>query len=231
TAAKMAPKIIRLFEISAGKILDLEKRWNVAKGAPVFTVAGRYSSRGWTEWTQGFQFGSALLQYEASGEERFLEIGRRRTVEVMATHVSHVGVHDHGFNNISTYGNLWRLMREGRIPWSDRENDFYELALKVSGAIQAARWTEIDGGGGGYIYSFNGPHSLFIDTMRSLRSLAVAHQLGHVLMTERDERICLLQRLIAHAETTARYSIYYGEGRDSYDVRGRTAHESIFNIN
>ena len=28
---------------------------------------------------------------------------------VMAPHVSHVGVHDHGFNNVSTYGNLLRL--------------------------------------------------------------------------------------------------------------------------
>jgi hypothetical protein len=36
---------------------------------------------------------------------------------------------------------------------------------------------------------------------------------------------------LEHAETTARYSIYYGKGRDAFDVRGRTAHESIFNIN
>ena len=28
-----------------------------------------------------------------------------------------------------------------------------------------------------------------------------------------------------------RYSVYYGEGRDAYDVRGRMAHESIFNSN
>ena len=33
----------------------------------------------------------------------------------MAPHVTHIGVHDHGFNNVSTYGNLRRLMREGRI--------------------------------------------------------------------------------------------------------------------
>jgi len=59
----------------------------------------------------------------------------------MAPHVSHIGVHDHGFNNISTYGNLLRLMREGKIPLNEREKDFYELALKVSGAVQAARWT------------------------------------------------------------------------------------------
>src|SRR6266513_2768167 len=76
-----------------------------------------------------------------------------------------------------------------------------------------------------------GPHSLFIDTMRSLRSLAVAHQLGHVLMGEHDQKISPLQRLVEHAINAARYSIYYGEGRDAYDVRGRVAHESIFNVN
>src|SRR5205807_8802873 len=46
-----------------------------------------------------------------------------------------------------------------------------------------------------------------------------------------DQKILLLQRLIQHAETTAHYSIYYGKGRDAYDIRGRTAHESIFNLN
>ncbi|HVM48044.1 MAG TPA: hypothetical protein VMU04_08455 [Candidatus Acidoferrum sp.] len=230
TARKLLPQVERLLDLSAQKILSLEKSWDPAKGAPVFTVKGRYTSRGWTEWTQGFQFGSALLQFDATGEERFLELGRKRTVLRMAPHVSHIGVHDHGFNNISTYGNLWRLMREGNIPFNQPAMDFYELALKVSGAVQAARWTCI-ADGAGYIYSFNGPHSLFVDTIRSLRSLAVAHQLGHVLMGEHDERISLLQRLVQHAQTTARYSIYYGEGRDAYDVSGRTAHESIFNLN
>ena len=230
TAQKLRPRIERLFELSAGKILSLEQAWKPAHGAPVFTVKGQYTSRGWTEWTQGFQFGAALIQYDATGEQRFLEIGRRQTIELMAAHVSHIGVHDHGFNNISTYGNLWRLMREGKIPFNEREQDLYELALKVSGAVQAARWTII-AEGKGYIYSFNGPHSLFVDTVRSLRSLAVAHQLGHVLMGERDQRISLLQRLRQHAEATARYSIYYGQGRDAFDVRGRTAHESIFNVN
>src|SRR5712672_2260215 len=103
TALKLLPKAVRLFDLSAGKILGLEKSWNPAKGTPVFTVQGRYTSRGWTEWTQGFQFGSALLQFDATGDRQFLELGRKNTVAVMATHVSHIGVHDHGFNNISTY--------------------------------------------------------------------------------------------------------------------------------
>jgi unsaturated chondroitin disaccharide hydrolase len=235
TPAKLKPAIERLFELSAAKIAAIEKSWNPDQGTPVFTINGKYTTRGWTEWTQGFQFGSALLQFDATGDRAFLESGRANTVARMASHVSHIGVHDHGFNNISTYGNLWRLMREGKIPWNDRENDFYELALKVSGAIQAARWTmtndEHGFDDGGFIYSFNGPHSLFIDTMRSLRSLAVAHQLGHKLMSECDLEISLLDRLISHGQTTAACAVYYGKGRDAYDVRGRTAHESIFNTN
>ena len=230
TAKKLVPKIERMFELSAAKILDLEKSWDPERGTPVFTIKGKYTSRGWTEWTQGFQFGSALLQFDATGDKKFLEIGRRKTRELMAPHVSHIGVHDHGFNNVSTYGTLLRLMREGKLAHDEGEQAFYELALKISGAVQAARWTPISNGKG-YIYSFNGPHSLFIDTMRSLRSLGAAHQLGHVLMGERDRKISLLERLVQHAETTAEFAVYYGEGRDAYDVRGRTAHESIFNVN
>ena len=139
TPQKLVPKIERMFDLSAQKIAGIEKSWKPADGTPVFTVKGKYTSRGWTEWTQGFQFGSAVLQFDAMGDEKFLEMGRRGTIERMATHVSHIGVHDHGFNNVSTYGNLLRLMREGRIPFHEREKDFYELALKVSGAVQAAR--------------------------------------------------------------------------------------------
>src|SRR5258708_10871226 len=225
SAKKLEPKIEHLFELSAQKIVSLEKSWKLNKGAPAFTAGGKYISRGWTEWTQGFQYGSALLQFDATGEKRFVELGRRKTVESMASHVSNIGVHDHGFNNVSTYGNLWRLMIEGKIPHDTFEKHFYELALKVSGAVQAARWTPIFGGGG-FIHSFNGPHSLFVDTMRTLRVLALSHLFGHVLMGEHDQKISLMNRLVQHGEATARFSIYYGKGRDAYDVPGRTAHES-----
>jgi hypothetical protein len=230
TPQMLEKKIRQVFDLSAAKIRSLDKTWHPEAGAPVFTIDGRYTSRGWTEWTQGFQFGSEILQFDATGERSFLETGRHHTVQYMAPHISHVGVHDHGFNNISTYGNLLRLMDEGRTPENEWERSFYELALKCSGAIQANRWSR-SASGGGYIYSFNGPHSLFVDTIRSLRVLAVSHKLGHTLMAENDRRVSLLDRLVEHAQSTAQYSIYYGEGRDIYDVRGRTAHESIFNTN
>ncbi|MDH7501217.1 MAG: glycosyl hydrolase [Verrucomicrobiota bacterium] len=224
---KLVPAIERLFELSAEKILSLEKSWKDACGAPVFTVNGRYTTRGWTDWTAGFRHGSALLQYDATGDKKFFDLGLNGTLRAMPTHISHTGVHDHGFNIVSTYGNLRRLILEGRAAGAEPVLHACELALKISGAVQAARWAHRPGGG--YIYSFNGPHSLFIDTLRSLRSLALAHQLGHVLFGEQDQRISLLGRLIDHGLTTAQYNVYYGEGRDIYDVAGRVAHEAIFN--
>ncbi len=221
--------LARFWSLSAQKIRSIAKSFDTAQGAPVFTEKGKYVTRGWTEWTQGFQFGSAILQYDATGEKEFLEIGRSSTVEKMAPHLTHTGVHDHGFNNVSTYGNLLRLIQEGKLEASDWEKEFYTLAIKVSGAVQALRWTPIPDGG--FIYSFNGPHSLFVDTIRSCRAVILSHALGHVLQGENDVKINLLQRAIQHLLSTVRYSIYYGEGRDQYDVAGRTAHEIIFNTN
>lgn len=228
TAADLGPALDRLWNIAGDKIHRLARDYDTSKGSPVFTVRGKYSTRGWTEWTQGFQYGSAILHFDATGEDSSLQLGRDSTVKYMAPHVSHIGVHDHGFNNVSTYGNLLRLMGEGRIPEDRFEREFYTIALQVSGAVQASRWTPLPEGG--FIHSFNGPHSLFVDTIRSCRALMVSHLLGHRLMTENDRAINLLGRALEHIRATARYSVFYGDGRDSYDIRGRTAHESVFNV-
>ena len=222
-------KLKHFWQLSGEKINRIESEYDSARGAPVFTINGKYSTRGWTEWTQGFQYGSAILQFDATGDETFLKTGRENTVKKMSPHVSHVGVHDHGFNNISTYGNLHRLMKEEKIPQNEWEKNFYELALKASGAVQANRWSKTRDGG--FIYSFNGPQSLFVDTVRSCRVLMMAHRLGHYLPGENDIRISLLERAINHLLSTAKFSVYYNEGRDSYDEWGRTAHESVFNPN
>ncbi|HEY6975531.1 MAG TPA: glycosyl hydrolase [Chitinophagaceae bacterium] len=224
----LSNKLKTFWGLSAEKIYLIEKNYDTSKGSPVFTVDGKYTTRGWTEWTQGFQYGSMVLQYDATGERSSLEKGRKYTLEKMAPHVSHTGVHDHGFNNVSTYGNLLRLMHEGKISFNEWEKNFYSLALKISGAVQATRWTTIKDGG--FIHSFNGPHSLFVDTIRSCRALILSHTLGHLLQAENDVRISLSERAVHHMKATADYSIFYGEGRDAYDVPGRTAHESIFNV-
>ena len=226
---QLSTKLDKFWTLSGEKIKLIDDEYDHKQGSPVFTVDGKYSSRGWTEWTQGFEYGSSILQYDATGDEFFLDYGRENTLKRMAPHVSHMGVHDHGFNNLSTYGNLLRLMLESKIPVNDWERSFYELALKISGAVQASRWTKTREGG--FIYSFNGPHSLFVDTIRTIRVLMVSHLLGHVYQGEGDVKIDLLGRAIQHTRATADFAVYYGKGRDAYDVRGRTAHESIFNIN
>ena len=114
TPSDLQPKLERFWARSAECIEAIEVSCPPGSASPVFTVDGRYTARGWTEWTQGFQYGSCCCNSTPPATERFLELGRERTVAIMAPHLTHVGVHDHGFNNVSTYGNLWRLMHEGR---------------------------------------------------------------------------------------------------------------------
>lgn len=222
----------RMFELAAGKVRAIDRAWDPSRGTPVFTVEGKYTSRAWTQWTEGFVYGNAILAFDATDDRKLLELGRTRTIERMAPHVTHVGVHDHGFNNVSTFGNLRRLMREGRIEANEWELRTYEMALKASGAVQAARWSGVrtdDGQPLGYIHSFNGPHSLFVDTMRSLRSLGIAWQLGQPLLHENDRSADLLKRAVLHGLATDRFLIYHGKTPSPYDRAGRTAHEAIFN--
>lgn len=226
----LSASLARLWQVAGPKVKRVCRGDSPEVGAPVYTVDGTYTARGWTEWTQGFLYGEAVLLFDATGDEEALDLGRRLTRDRMAPHLTHAGVHDHGFNNVSTYGNLRRLMLEGRTPRDDWELAFYEDALKVSGAVQAMRWTKTFDGGG-FMYSFNGPHSLFCDTIRSARSPVLAHHLGHRLLGENDEDISLLERGITHAKTTAAFNVYYGDNRDIYDIRGRVAHESLFNVN
>lgn len=227
TPAHLEGPARQVVEAAGPKVLSLLDQVRPDGPAPVMTVRGRYTARAWTEWTRGFPLGMALLLFDATGDMALYRRARDAIVEQMGPFLTHTGVHDHGFNIGSTFGNLWRLAWEGRTPVEPWERRYYELALKTSGAVQASRWART-ADGGGYIPSFNGPHSLFVDTIRTLRVLAIAHLLGHSLLGEGDRPISLLGRLVQHARATATYNVYYGEGRDAYDVPGRVAHEAIF---
>ena len=227
TPKDLQPRLERLFELSAVKVRLLEREWNPRRGAPVTTVRGKYVPREWTDWTRGFQYGSLLLQFDATGDLWCLERARRRIAQYMTGYARNTEVHDHGFNIVSTFGGLVRLAQEGRLEGRDNEAASWARTLRTSGTVQASRWTPtVDGQG--YIYSFNGRHSLFADTLRSLRSLALAHALRGSVGKRSQRQLGLLRRLIQHASVTAKYSVYYGEGRDIYDVWGRVAHESLF---
>lgn len=229
TPENLTEKINTLWSLSGNKLKSMSSSLKGSIGSPVVTVNGIYAPRSWTDWTQGFQFGSELFQYNATDDSYFLDLAIKNIKSKMTSHVSHFGVHDHGFNNLSTYGNLLRLLNEDKIPNDPWLKDFCVMALRLSASVQAERWTTIPEGG--FIYSFNGPHSLFVDTIRTIRIMVAGHVLGHHSSGENDIKINLLKRAYQHALTTAKYSVYYGEGRDSYDLCGRTAHEAIFNTN
>lgn len=225
----LTENINSLWTFSGEKIKSMADTVQESSGSPVVTVKGKYEPRSWTDWTQGFQFGSELMQFEATGDSYFLNLGIDNIRTKMTAHVGHFGVHDHGFNNISTYGHLLQMINEGKVPKDEWMKEYCIMALKLSASVQARRWTSISGGG--YIYSFNGPHSLFVDTIRTIRILISGYQLGHSISGENDKKSSLLIKAYQHAMATAKYSIFYGEGRDIYDEWGRTAHETIFNVN
>ena len=83
--------------------------------------------------------------YDATGETSLLEYAKNKIVEVMAPHVSHTGVHDHGFNNVSTYGNLLRLMKEGKIETAWRQSREGSLAAPDQKVASAGAYRGIIG--------------------------------------------------------------------------------------
>ena len=84
TLRDLSSQIEQTFNLAVQKAISLKNTWDPGEGTPVFTAGGQYTTRGWTEWTQGFQFGCAILAFEATGEEDLLEIGRSETVSRMA---------------------------------------------------------------------------------------------------------------------------------------------------
>ena len=105
------------------------------------TVTGRYTARSWTQWTQGFQYGNALLCFEMTGKRDLLTHGAaaRRRRHGRASH-------PHWCSRPWLQQHLHLrppAPPDARRPHSHQQLGvaFYELALKVSGAVQAARWT------------------------------------------------------------------------------------------
>jgi hypothetical protein len=87
--AALAPALDNFWKTSGEKLNLIHRDYDPAAGAPVFTVAGQYTARGWTEWTEGFLYGSDLLQFDATGDASFAQRGTAYTMKRMASHVSH----------------------------------------------------------------------------------------------------------------------------------------------
>ena len=84
TLESLGPQLSNFWEHSGVKIKAIADEYDHAQGSPVFTAGGKYTTRGWTEWTQGFEYGSSILQFDATNDPWFLEYGQVNTVEKMA---------------------------------------------------------------------------------------------------------------------------------------------------
>jgi len=70
-------KLEKFWDLAAEKAIKLDREYDPSIGSPVFTAEGTYTTRGWTEWTQGFQYGIPLLVFDVTGSPKMLEIGKR----------------------------------------------------------------------------------------------------------------------------------------------------------
>jgi unsaturated chondroitin disaccharide hydrolase len=122
-------------------------------------------------------------------------------------------VHDLGFIFMSTADRWHRL-----LPDNDPVKHWLRDVLITAGTIQSFRWK--DTGEDHYVYSFNGPQSLFIDIMMNIRVLFRAHQLGG------DEE--LYRKAVVHARTTEKHLVRKA-GTRLVDGDGKVIHEAIFN--
>jgi unsaturated chondroitin disaccharide hydrolase len=167
--------------------------------APMYTVGGLWNREGerWTHWCEGFFPGMLWLLHKYTGDiewRRFAE-GYSRALEPRRQDRT---VHDLGFLFLSTYLRWYRLTGDAELR---------------NVLIEAGRTLALRGQKGGYLASFIGPHSVFIDIMMNVGLIFwAAHATG-------DD--ALLQIAREHCWTTQRYLVR---------PDGSTIHEGIFDV-
>lgn len=166
---------------------------------PMYTVGGRWNREGekWTSWCEGFYPGIFWLLFEHTGDAVW-----RGRAEEYSKHLEprrfDRAVHDLGFLFFSTYLRWYHL---------DGSPHCREVLIDAGRTLAKRRQK------GGYLSSFIGPQSLFIDIMMNV---------GIILWAARETGDESLRALaLEHCRTTARYLVR---------PDGSTAHEGIFDL-
>lgn len=164
---------------------------------PMYTVGGKWKKEPehWTHWCEGFYPGICWMLAKQTGEAGWRRAAERLSKKLEPRRHDRT-VHDLGFLFFSTYGRWYRLSGEAPL----REV-----------LIEAGRTLALRRQPGGYLASFLGPESLFIDIMMNVGLIFWAAN------ETDDEKL----RAIAmeHCRTTAQCLVRSD---------GSTAHEGIF---
>src|SRR5215471_1704829 len=166
---------------------------------PMYTVGGRWNREGerWTNWCEGFFPGILWLLNKYTGEAGWRTVAERYTLPLAPRRHDRT-VHDLGFLFCSTYLRWYRLTGDPAL------RDVL---------IEAGRTLALRRQKGGYLASFVGPQSLFIDIMMNVGIIFwAANATG-------DD--ALQQIALEHCRTTQRYLVR---------PDGSTVHEGVFDL-
>ena len=204
----------RVVQLADSQLRRTTAEWPADKPAPVHTRKGKWYRADdlWTDWTAGFLAGQLWILLDLTGDDSW----RRRAEEYtrkLAPRRFDRDVHDLGFIFLSSYGR-WLAHLEETDPIREQVRD----TLITAATVQSYRWN--GNGPDGFIYSFNGPQSLFIDIMMNVRLLFWARQNG-----ASDE---VGRRAVEHSRTSARFLVER-DGGGLGEEDGSVTHEAIFN--
>lgn len=190
------------------------RSWPGDRSAPVWTEQGKWYRPAtlWTDWTPGFFAGQMWILQSLSQKSVWRERAEEYTNRLK--HRRHDrDVHDLGFVFLSSFARWIEALDEG-----DPKRAHLEDLVVTAATVQSFRYNE--NGPDEFIYSFNGPQSLFIDIMMNVRLLFWATSRGAEPEVER--------RALAHCRTSAKYLVRRN-GRELGAEDGSVVHEAIFN--
>lgn len=197
-ALKLQQNIEKAFDFAQQQVWALTEKQ--PDFFPMYTVNGKWKHSGesWTHWCDGFLGGMMWIFHGRTGQTRWLEKARHYSQLIEHRKLDR-DVHDLGFLFWSTYYRWYQLTGDEKL----------NSVVITAGKTMGHRYQEK----GGYLCSFIGKKSLFIDIMMNIGIVFyAAAQTG-----DHD----LLQKAHQHCKTTRRYLVR-GDGS--------TAHEGIFDL-
>src|SRR5260370_6621967 len=194
---ELVPELERALEFAARQARQVVTKY--PDYTPMYTVGGFWNREGerWTHWCEGFFPGILWLLHKHTGAPQWRQLAERYT-RPLEPRKHDRQVHDLGFLFFSTYLRWYHLTGDAAL----------RDVLVEAGRTLALRRQK-----GGYLASFVGPQSLFIDIMMNVGLILwAANATG-------DD--ALRQIALEHCRTTQRCLVR---------PDGGTAHEGIFDL-